>query len=244
MALNYGPIYTSVSDIVGPSGFYNIKYNNSYITAYIDQEYLGGGWVCVMANRKDTGGMGNLTYSNAVNSCNYRTGGSTNTPGPAVSPFSGLSGLANYNIWIGTSLWSFLGGRANPGKIDVVQFVSNAYGTALGNTGAHTKRYRWRFDGFNNNYGFINATGIADETGTGSPGLLNYHAANVFSLTTYDNDQDANPGGNCSTYYANNPFWYGYCWSGNYFAGGGYVDGPYWDSSGGDYHQYGAVYIK
>jgi hypothetical protein len=244
MALNYGPIYTSVSDIVGPSGFYNIKYNNIFVTVYVDQEYLGGGWVCVLANRLNTGGMGNLTYNNAVNASNYRTGGSTNTPGPSVVSTSGLSGLSNYNIWIGTSFWSFLGNRANPGRIDVVQFVSNTNGTALGNTGAHTKRYRWKFDSFTSTYAFTNPVAIADETGTGSPGMYNYHAVNGFSLSTFDNDQDGN-GGNCSSYYANNPFWYGSCWSGNWFAGGsGYADAPYWNSSEGDYHQYGAVYIK
>jgi hypothetical protein len=245
MALNYGPIYTSVSDITGPSGFYNIKYNSTFVTVYVDQEYSGGGWVCVLANRLNTGGMGNLTYNNAVNTSNYRTGGTTNTPGPSVVSTSGLSGLSNYNIWIGTSFWSFLGNRANPGRIDVVQFVSNTNGTALGNTGAHTKRYRWKFDYFNGTYGMVGAAGISDETGTGAPGMYAYHAANGFSLTTYDNDQDIYGPGNCSAFYANNPFWYGACWSGNYFAGGGgYVDAPYWDGSGNDYHQYGAVYIK
>jgi hypothetical protein len=63
-------------------------------------------------------------------------------------------------------------------------------------------------------------TAISDETGTGSPGFYSYHAANGFSLTTYDNDQDVY-GANCSNLYNNNPFWYGACWSGNYFAGGG-----------------------
>jgi len=63
-------------------------------------------------------------------------------------------------------------------------------------------------------------------------------------LTTYDNDQDAYGSGNCSTFYNNNPWWYGACWSGNYFAGNGYQDAPYWDSSTTDYHQYGAIYIK
>ena len=243
MALNYGPIYTSVSDITGPSGFYNIKYNNSFITAYVDQEYDGGGWVCVLANRITTGGMGNLTYSNAVNTCNYRTGGSTNTPGPSVIPTSGLSGLSNYNIWVGTSYWEILGKRNNPSYVTVVQFVSSTVGTTLGSTGSQSKRYRWRFNNFTSTYGFSGVATISDETGTGAPGMYSYHAANGFSLTTYDNDQDVN-GGNCSTYYANNPFWYGSCWSGNYFAGGGYADAPYWDGSGGDYHNYGAVYIK
>ena len=64
------------------------------------------------------------------------------------------------------------------------------------------------------------------------------------NLSTFDSDQDDNSG-NCSTYYNNNPWFYGSCWSGNYFAGGGHVDGPYWNgSSNGDHHAYGAVYKK
>ena len=246
MALNYGPIYTSVSNITGPSGFYNIKYNNSYITAYIDQEYLGGGWVCVMANRKDTGGITNLAYNDAVSTCNYRTGTSPGT-NTIVSGTSGLSGLANYNIFVGTSYWQFLGGRANAGKVDVVQFVSNTNGTALGNTGAHTKRYRWRFDSFTGIYSMTNAVAVSDETGTGSPGFYNYHAVNAFPLSTFDNDQDPYGPGNCSTFYSNTAFWYGQCWGGNVWGGGPsnyYQDAYYWDGAGNDYHQYGAVYIK
>jgi hypothetical protein len=123
-----------------------------------------------------------------------------------------------------------------------VQYVSGTNGTAL--NGSHTKRYRWRFNNFTATYGFSGAEAVSDETSTGAPGFYSYHAANGFSLTTFDNDQDVY-GQNCSTLYGNNPFWYGSCWSGNYFGGGsGYVDAPYWDSSGGDYHQYGAVYIK
>lgn len=241
MATHYGGIYSDISKITGPSGFYNIRTPRGFCPVYIDQTYDGGGWVCVLANRMNTGGMNNLTYADAVNSCNYRY--STSGAGTTVPATSKLSGLENYNIWVGTSFWSYLAGRATSSKITVVQFVSSSYGVKLGSTGSHTKRYRWRFDNFNSTYGMVAATGISDETGTGSPGLLSYHAANGFSLTTYDQDQDAS-GGNCSTYYNNNPFWYGACWDGNYFAGSGYQDGPYWASSVSDYHNYGAVYIK
>lgn len=243
MALIYGPAYTSVASVTGPSGFYNLYMNGEYVSVFIDQEYDGGGWVCVLANRLNTGGMSNLNYSNAVNTCNYRAGSSAGT-NTVVSATSGLSGLANYNTFIGTKYWSTLAGRLVANKVTVVQFVSPTNGTTLSATGSQTKRYRWRFDSFTGTYGMTNAVAISDETGTGSPGFYNYHAANGFNLSTYDNDQDPYGGGNCSTFYANNPWWYGACWSGNYFAGGGYADGPYWDGSGGDYHQYGAVYIK
>ena len=238
MGVAYNANYTSVSQVKGPSGFYNIDIlgNNTKQFVYVNQDYDGGGWVCVLANRGATGGMNNLTYSNAVNSINYRSGN-------AVSdPRSGSRSLADHNIWVGTQYWSALSGRVTSGKVTVVQFVSGTNGTAL--NGSHTKRYRWRFDNFNGTYGMVGATAISDETSTGSPGFYNYHAANGYSLTTFDNDQDVY-GANCSSLYNNNPWWYGACWDGNYFGGGsGYVDYPYWSGSTSDYHQYGAVYIK
>lgn len=243
MGVAYNGNYTSVSQIKGPSGFYNIDIlgNNTKQFVYVNQDYDGGGWVCVLANRLNTGGMKNLTYSNAVNSVNYRSGTSDATN--AVSePIYGSKSLADHNIWVGTKFWSALSNRVTSGKITVVQFVSTTNGTAL--NGSHTKRHRWRFSSFNGTYGMNSPEAVSDETATGAPGFYSYHVANGYNLSTFDNDQDAY-GANCSSYYNNHPWWYGSCWSGNYFAGGGgYQDAPYWDSSGGDYHQYGAVYIK
>ena len=71
MSVYYGSRYTSVSQITGPSGFYTIWINNEPVNVYVNQDYSGGGWVCVLANRINTGGMSNLTYQNAVNKCNY-----------------------------------------------------------------------------------------------------------------------------------------------------------------------------
>jgi hypothetical protein len=239
MAQRYGPVYTSVSQITGPSGWYNIRSSVGDVQVYVDQSYSGGGWVCVLANNNSTGGMNNLTYNDAVNAVNYRYSGTT----VSSLPISNLGSLTNLNMWVGLKYWSALSGRLTSNKMTIVQFVSSTKGTALSNTGAHTKRYRWSSSYFNGSYAFNSVAAISDETGTGQPGMYNYHAVNGFSLTTYDLDQDQNSG-NCATYYNNNPWWYGSCWSGNYFAGGGYADYPYWDSSGGDYHNFGAVYIK
>lgn len=238
MAVFYGGRYQNVADIRGPSGFYNVILDGENVPVYINQEYSGGGWVLVLANRINTGGMNNLTYFDAVNSCNYRSGGSV------INPYSKLSGLSNYNVWIGLKFWSRLAGRVTASNITVVQLVSTTSGVELNNTAAHTKRYRWRFTNFNGTYGMTGAAAVSDETGTGAPGFYSAHAAAGASLTTFDKDQDTN-GGNCSSYYNNNPWWYTSCWSGNYFGGGGgYQDASYWNSSGSDYHNYGAVYIK
>jgi hypothetical protein len=244
MAVYYGGRYTSVSEIRGPSGFYNLYLDGENVPVYVDQTYDGGGWVLVMANRINTAGMNNLTYYDAVNSCNYRTGGTSNATNTVVDPLSKLSGLANYNAWIGLRYWKKLSGRVTAGRITPVQFVSTTAGTALSNTGAHTKRYRWSSAGFNSTYGFTSPIGISQEAGSGAPGFYASHVAPGNSLTTYDRDQDT-LGGNCSTFYNNNPWWYGACWSGNYFGGGsGYADAAFWDSSTTDFHNYGAVYIK
>lgn len=234
MGTHYGgKVYRNVSEITGPSGFYNVKTSQGTVVVYVNQSYDGGGWVLVLANRQSTGGMNNLSYHSAVNKSTYRTS-STVTSAPR-----GI-GLADFNCWVGTSYWQELTGRVTAGKVTVVQYVSGTNGTAL--NGSHTKRYRWRFNNFTTTYAFSGAEGVSDETSTGSPGFYSYHAANSFNLTTFDN---ANGNGcGCGTEYNNNPFWYGCCWSGNYFGGGSYADAPYWDSSGGDYHQYGAVYIK
>ena len=238
--------YTSVNQVKGPSGFYNIYTTQGPVCVYIDQEYDGGGWVMVLANRGYTGGMNNLSYSDAINTANYRTepssDDSTNTVQGINLDLRDL-GLSDVNCFIGLKFWFDLAQRVTAGHVTVVQFVATTNGTALSNTASHTKRYRWDFDGWGDGYSFQNSAEVSDETGTGSSGFYGYHSKSNRKLTTYDNDQDSN-GGNCSTYYNNNPFWYGSCWSGNYFGGGGYADRPYWNSSGVDNHQYGAVYIK
>ena len=238
-----GPIYYNVTDVPNTSGFYRIVINDEPVVVYIDQSYDGGGWVCVMANRRYTAGMNNLTYSDAINKCNYRVGGSDDATNTTITAGRQGDALADVNIFIGLKYWSALAGRASSGNVTIVQFSSGTNGTTLSDTSNHQQRYRWRFSSFTANYAFQSVTGISDETGTGSPGFISM-ASSGRGLSTYDNDQDTN-GGSCSSYYNNNPFWYTSCWSGNMFAGGGYIDGPYWTSSSATYsRQYMALYIK
>ena len=244
MAVFYGGQYKSVADIRGPSGFYNILIDDYNVPVYVDQSYDGGGWIMVMANRRATSGMHDLSYYDAVTAVNYRTGGTLNGTNTVVSPTSKLSGLANYNAWVGTKFWSRLSGRALANTVTVVQFVSPIVGATLSATTSHTKRYRWRFNNFTSTFAFSGAVAVTDETSTGAPGLYGGHAVTGNPLTTADRDQDSY-GTNCANLYNNNPWWYNSCWTGNWFAGGaGYADAAYWDGSGADYHNYGAVYIK
>lgn len=239
MGTFYNGYYKSVSDIKGPSGWYWINTALGPVHTYVDQDYDGGGWVLVLANRAGQGAMSNLTYFNAVNTCNIRTNNNT-----VIASGSKLSSLSNYDIWIGTKYWSILSGRITSNKITVVQFVAGTNGITLNSTGSHNKRYRWRFDNFNSTYGMVGAIAISDETGTGAPGLYAYHAINGFSLSAYDVDQDTY-GSNCSVYYGSTPWWYGACWDGHYFPnGGGYSNHVNWAGAGSQQYQYGAVYIK
>lgn len=237
MAVAYNARYNSVSEIKGPSGWYCINTSAGPCVTYVDQSYDGGGWCLVLANRASQGAFSNLTYVDATTNCNFRSNGNVVTTGK-------LKGLADHDVWVAPVFWPLLAGRVTSGKVTVVQYVAGTNGIALNATGSHNKRYRWRFDSFNSRWGFVGATGISDETGTGAPGFYSYHAVNGYSLTTYDVDQDVY-GSNCAQQYGNTPWWYGACWDGHYFPnGGGYSNYPNWAGAGSQLYQYGAVYIK
>jgi|TARA_R110000744_G_scaffold147121_1_gene260056 hypothetical protein len=226
-----------------PTGLYAFRMSHNSdkaVRLWVDNEYDGGGWTLVLNNNQYTGGMNNLKYDDAINKANYRTGGSDDSTNN-VTILKNSYGLGDFNCWVGLKYWSALANKKTSGKITVVQIVASSP-VELNDTANHTYRAEWTFTGWSSTYGMENKAFVANLKGTTTPGFYSYHASNR-SLTTYDNDQDGNSG-NCATYYNNNPFWYGSCWSGNYFAGGGYADRPYWNSSGGDNHAYGAVYIK
>jgi len=220
-AVSASQILTNYS--ASATGFYWINPGgHGPIKLWCDMTYSSGGWALVMCNRAGTGSMPNVTYSAAVNSVNVRRAYTSDL---------------DFNLFVGTRYWVALG-------LNIAQFCSTGP-TLLSNTTQHTKRYRWSYTGFSATYGFQGAAAVSDETSTGAPGFYSYHAAGGYSLTTYDNDQDVHPG-NCSTFYGNHPFWFGACWSGNMWGStiGGYAEAPFWDGSGGDYHNYMAVYLK
>ena len=254
MAAHTGPIITvdeldsmTISDrIAGFSGAGMIgvripELNNEVVSVWVDDNYTTGGWIMVLANRQYTAGMTGLRYSDAINKINYRTNGTNDGSNDKSGP---KQSLADMNAFVGLKYWPYLAKRESMSDIRVAQFVSTSPVT-LSDTSNHTYRAEWSFTGWNSEYAFVGRSSSCNLTNTTqTPGMWNYHAASTTrGLTTFDVDHDEN-GGNCATYYNNNPWWYGSCWSGNYFAGGGYADRPYWHSSGGDNHAYGAVYIK
>jgi hypothetical protein len=213
------------------TGWYWLNVNGITSQFWVDMTYDGGGWVLVLNNRRNNGGMSNLTYYNATKTNVNFTGsyGLQNTP-------------ANFNMLAGLNAWKTIADETS-GSNTVVMFTAGQYRT-LGDTGNHSRRARFTWTGWSATYAWQGASGYTNEAGATTAGLWSYHIANGYSFSTFDVDQDAY-GPNCSTLYNNNPWWYGACWDGNFFAGGsGYQDAPYWSGSAGDYYEYGAIYVR
>ena len=217
------------------TGWYWIAAGNDVGRFWVDMSYSGGGWVLVLNNRTGNGGMPSLSYVDATTKViNFR---STSSTSPGVN-YGEHYTPTNFNLWVGLDAWKSII-DANSSFKKIVFFVSTSYRT-LGDTGNHTKRSSWSWTGWSSTYALQGASSLSNEVGASTPGWYNYHIANGYSLTTFDRDQDAY-GSNCSTSYNNAPWWYGACWSGNIW---GYDGAPYWESSGADYHNYAAAYIK
>ena len=184
----------------------------------------------VLANRRGTGGIDNGSYARCT--------------GPYVSTYGTYDANMDFNVWVGLDYWRYLGDTILQG----VKGYQQSYSVGTHNVGWSGLDFgaKWKYGGLDpaNGYRFEYSRDYA--TVTGSPpttsGWYAYHAQSGYRLTTYDADQDVN-GSNCSTLYDNNPWWYGSCWDGNYFAGGGYQDAPYWQGSSSYYYAYGAAYL-
>ena len=216
------------------TGWYWLTVDGSVNLYWIDMDYDGGGWVLVANNRLNTANIGTSAGTYAASTTGFIT---KDTYGLGTNP-------KDFNLWVGINKWNTI--AAASGQRKFVFFVSSNIGCKLGLTSFHTKRARWTWTGWSGTYAWQGIGNYTTELGGGTPGLYSYHIANGYSFSAYDLDQDGNPS-NCSTFYGNTPFWYGSCWSGNFWGGGtggGHADGPFWDGSGGDYHNYGAYYVK
>lgn len=223
------------------TGWYWIAAGNTVGRFWVDMSYSGGGWVLVINNRLGNNGLPSLSYADATTKViNFR---STSSTSPGVN-YGNHYTPNNFNLWVGLDAWKNII-DANSDTKKIVYFTATAYRT-LGDTANHSRRSSWSWTGWSSTYALQGAANLSNEVGATTPGWYSYHIANGFSLTTYDKDQDTY-GGNCSTAYGNNPFWYGACWDGNVWGGGtntSHGDAAYWTGSNTDYYNYGAVYIK
>lgn len=216
------------------TGWYFVKVGGVPFKVWVDMDYDGGGWTLV----------GSKPINVSIPAVTYQASIGTRTVVTSSSNVYGVTDPKTYAMWMGLQTWDSIVSANNAGR-NVVYYTAGSQ-VALGATGSHNRRSRWKWNGWNTAYAWINPNTLSNEVGGTTPGFWSYHIANGFNFSTYDNDQDAY-GGNCSTSYGNAPWWYGACWDGNFWGGngaGGHGNAAYWTSSGGDYYNYGAIYVK
>jgi|688.fasta_scaffold01939_23 hypothetical protein len=218
-----------VANPSAPSGWYWIKTNNVARQYWVDNTYDGGGWVLVGSHPINVS-IQALTYAQAAESYS----------GNASSTY-GTGDPKSYSVWVGLNGWDAIA-TANAAGRNFVYYTANSQ-VSLGSTASHVRRSRWKWSGWNSLYSWNNANTLINEVGASTPGLWYYHMS--YNFTTYDRDQDAYSA-NCATLYNNAPWWYGACWDGNFWGGNGsgYANAAFWTGSGGDYYNYGAMYVK
>jgi len=209
------------------TGWYWIRTNGFARKYWVDMDYDGGGWVLVGSHPQNVA-IPALSHAQAAQS--YDGYGSSTY---------GIGDPKTYATWVGLNAWTAITSANSAGK-NLVYYVAGT-ATSLGNTAAHSLRSRLKWAGWTSNFAFSGANSLVNELGATDPGLWSYHIAGGYGFSTYDNNLTAG----CNYNYA--PWWYGSCWSGSLWGGNGggaYYNMAFWNSSGSDYHAYGAIYIK
>jgi hypothetical protein len=219
-------------DPTASTGWYWIRVNGVPRRYWVDNKYDGGGWVLVASHPINVA-LPALTYAQSAESYD---GYSSSTYGSG-NPLT-------YSVWVGLVGWNLIA-RANNAGRNVVYFTS-ASQCSLGDVSLHSRRSRWKWDGWNVLFSWNNANTLVNELGGVTPGLWAYHIVGAYNFTSFDRDQDT-LAGNCSVQFNNSPWWYGNCWDGSIWGANGgatYQNAAYWTGSSTDYYNYGAIYIK
>jgi hypothetical protein len=218
-----------------PTGWYWLQINGIATQVYVDMDYDGGGWVLVGTHPINIA-LVNPTYAQTTTGL-VQIG----TAGFTV----GSGDPKQFATWAPLARWRFIA-QAN-GTGNTVVYFTAASQVELGATGSHSRRSRWTWTGWSATYAWQGLGGLVNEVGGTTPGLYSYHAANGYSWTTFDVDQDA-AGSNCAANYQGAPMWYGACWDGSFWGGGqggnGHSNAAYWTSSTTDFYNYGAIYVR
>ena len=209
-----------------PTGWYWVKIGGVPMRLWIDMDYDGGGWTLVASHPINVS-IPATTYANGIGT-RTTTSSSTYAAGDPKT----------YSLWIGLQTWDAIVSANNAGR----NFVYYTAGSQVGLGGSHSRRSRWKWNGWNTAYAWVNPNTLVNEVGGTTPGLWGYTG---YNFSTYDRDQDTYSG-NCPASYNNSPWWYNACWDGNFWGGNGsgYANAAFWTGSGGDYYNYGAYYVK
>ena len=222
-------VMTNVSNPA--TGWYYVLVEGSAKQVWIDTVYDGGGWSLVAGHAFNVS-IPALTYAQAATSSDWYSNGGV----------YGSGDPKQFTLWAGLNAWNDIAQNNNAGR-NVVYYVANS-AVPLGTTGSHSNRARWTWTGWGTNYDWVGEANLNVQLG-GTPGVWAYHIGNGYNFTTTDRDQDQY-GANCANLYNSAPWWYGACWSGSFWGGNGanYQNAAFWNSSGSDYFNYGAYYVK
>ena len=177
----------------------------------------GGGWTLVLLSNSDVQYCPRPNWNEVVNNANVNGTQSAD--------------LTSFDLFLGVKYWNLLGAKM---RLDM-----GASPTSL----SHRAYYDFFLDKSNSYSLSLSNESITIHTeGTESPGMYTYH--NGRSLSTKDADHDAYSG-NCASNFNNAAWWYGSCWSGSFWGGGGaaFQDAPYW-SGDDEYFSYGAMWLR
>ena len=222
------------------TGWYWLNLGGTVNQYWIDMDYDGGGWVCVITHPINV----------AIPQINYATAGQSHIHSGSAGFVRGTSNPHAYATWLGLNAWELICAQNGSSSNKSAVYFTAGSQVALGSIDSHSRRSRWSWGGWNSNYSWRNVNTLVNEVGGTTPGFWSYHISNGYALTTYDVDQDAASGNCSSAAHGYAPWWWGACWDGNVWGcnGGtnypGQANAAYWTGSGGDYYNFGAVYIR
>jgi len=189
------------------------------ISCFCDMTTDGGGWTLVLLSNKEVAGCPRPYWNEVVNNVNIN------------GTFS--SDLTSFDLFLGVKYWNMIGNNA---RLDMGASPKNL---------SHRAYYNFSLNQ-NNYYSLVmsNESVTIHTEGTASPGMYTYH--NGRPLSTRDADHDVYTIGNCSNNAGNSAWWFGACWSGSFWGGGGqaFEDAPYWNGSSTEYFNYGSIWLR
>lgn len=223
------PLFRSVDlSPSASSGWYWLDVGGNVSQYWIENTFNGGGWV--------------LVATHVINVSIPGVGDSTGRT--TIGAYSGSSGFVrgsvdprSYSTWVSINTWDMIAKNNGAGR----RVLYHTRSAAGGPDSSDARRSSWTWTGFQETTGeWLGENNLANEVGGSTPGFWSYHISNGYAFSTTN-------GSSCPGNYSNFQFWYGSCWDGSFGGGnggGGHANAPFWQGSGGDYYNYGAIYVR